>query len=135
MHDRDDVGDVLIPSVQRRVGAPRCSVPSNIRQHNAIPISEPVGEWPHAVVIRPATVQHDDQLAAADDLAHERPTVIADVQRAHHTTDPSSLGEARQASTRHQRPRTLTLEAYPQGYTLVYTYPVGYMDESRMGER
>lgn len=83
MHDRDDVGDVLIPSVQRRVGAPRCSVPSNIRQHNAIPVCEPVGEWPHAVVIRPATVQHDDQLAAADHLAHERPTVIADVQCAH----------------------------------------------------
>jgi hypothetical protein len=79
VHDRNDVADVLIPSVQRRVGTTRCSVPSNVRQRNAIPASEPVSKRSHAVVIRTPTMKHDDQFAAADDLPHEGPAIISDV--------------------------------------------------------
>lgn len=81
--DREGVGDVLIPAVQRRVGTTRCSISSNIRHRNAITAGKSVGKRSHAV-IGPTAVQHDDQLAAADDLAHERPAVIPDVQRSHH---------------------------------------------------
>ena len=55
------------PAVQRRIGASRCSISSNVRQCHAVPASKAVGKRPHAVVIGPTAVQHDDELAAADD--------------------------------------------------------------------
>ncbi|MFW3120305.1 hypothetical protein MMAG44476_21422 [Mycolicibacterium mageritense DSM 44476 = CIP 104973] len=71
--------------MQRRVGATRCSVPSNVWQRNAIPTSKAAGKPTHAVVIgQPTAVQHDDQLAVADDLAHQWPAIVPDVQRSHH---------------------------------------------------
>lgn len=136
VHDRDGVGDVLIPAVQRRIGASRCSISSNIGQRNAIPASKSVGKRPHAVVIGPTAVQHDDQLAAADDLAHERPAVIPDVQCLHHHLSLPSSGIPRPRRRGISKsPTTPPLQHTLWGYTLAYTYPVGVLPELMMGVR
>ena len=125
--DREGVGDVLIPAVQRRVGTTRCSRSSNIRHRNAITAGKSVGKRSHAVVIGPTAVQHDDQLAAADDLAHEGPAVIPDVQRSHHQlplpmSALSGIPRPRRASLRISEPGEPPLQHTLGGYTVLYTH-------------